>query len=86
MGGSAPCQDGSADERRQRYGEDDADAAGHAADDLDGHVGRTDQLVRAQPQRVEVDDEGEAAAEERQYQRIGHRTDHIASDVHAGAP
>ena len=51
------------DERRQGDRQNDADAAGDAADDLRGHIGGADELPGIQPQRIQIDDEGQAAAQ-----------------------
>ena len=70
----------------QGDGENDADRAGDGTDELNGNVAGRHQLIPREIQRVEIEDQHHSAAENRKDQRIGHRTDHIASDVHAGAP
>ena len=40
--------------------------------------------MRLQAERVQVQDQGKAAAKEGQDQRVGHRADHIAANIHAG--
>ena len=65
------------DERRQGDRQNDADAAGDAADDLRGHIGGADELPGIQPQRIQIDDEGQAAAQKCQDQGVGHGTHHI---------
>ena len=66
------------------YGQDHADAAGDGADDLQGQIGRTHQLMVGKPHAVQVQNQYEAAAQQRQDQRIGHGPHHVPAHVHAG--
>ena len=67
-----PGKDLCRDQRRQRDGQDHAHTAGYAADHLQGYIGRAQQLPGGQPQRIQVQDQGKAAAQKRQDQGVGH--------------
>ena len=75
-----------ADGGGQRNGQNDAGGAGQAADQLQGEVGGTHQLMEGQLQGVQVDDQHQAAAQKGQNQRVGHGAHHVPADVHARLP
>ena len=72
------------DQGCQRDGQDHTDTGRKPADGLHGDEDRAEQMVESQAPDIEENDECELAAEEGQDQGIGHRSDHIAADVHAG--
>ena len=69
----------------QGHRQHDADGAGHGGDGLQAHVGGAQQLPGLQAQGVDVDHQGQAAAQDGQDQGVGHGAHHIPADVHAGA-
>ena len=71
--------------RSYRHGKDNADAARNAAYDLDSHICGAEKLIRLKPDGIQIDNDDKAAAYKREDERVRHRADHVAPDVHTGA-
>ena len=79
------CDDHGAYQCRDGNGEDNTDAAGDTADDLNGEEGGAQKKMRLESERIELNDEHEAAADEGEYQSVGHGAHHITAYVHSAA-